>query len=427
MKTIEDLGSLEGKKVLVRADFNVPLDKQDSSVITDDGRIVAALPTIKYLLDNGAAVILCAHLGRPVPGDITTVGEKNGKEIKNSDFTLAPVVKRLGQLLQNVNITMSSTPTGPNVQALADELEPGKILMLENIRFDARETSKVDAEREEFATELAELADYYVSDGFGVVHRKQASVYDIAKILPSAAGRLVFKEVAAMSKAINDPQRPVTVVLGGSKVSDKLGVISNLLNVADNICIGGGMAYTFLKAQGYEVGKSLLEEDQLDTVLGYIKTASEKNVNLLLPIDTVIASDFPSSDTGEEVYEGVVPSTEIPADMEGLDIGPETVAAFGKVIESSKTVVWNGPSGVFEKHAFASGTAGIAAALTRATQAGAFTIIGGGDSAAAARILDNPDTGKRFAEEDFSHISTGGGASLEFLEGKVLPGLDVLK
>ncbi|MDR0950237.1 MAG: phosphoglycerate kinase [Candidatus Ancillula sp.] len=417
MKTIADLGDINNKKVLVRADFNVPLDKTDGKTITDDGRIRAALPTINKLLENGAAVILMAHLGRPKP---TTDFEFDPK------FTLEPVRVRLSELLGK-DVVLASDTVGQDAQSKAASLGAGQVLLLENVRFNKAETSKVEEERRPFAEALAKLADCYVSDGFGVVHRAQASVYDIAKLLPAAAGELVFKEVAALSKATENPERPLTVVLGGSKVSDKLGVISNLLKLADNICIGGGMAYTFLAAQGYEIGHSLCEKDQFETALGYIKEAEERGVKLLLPIDTVIASGFPESETGEDVYEGVVESTKIPADKEGLDIGPKTVELFASEIIKSKTVVWNGPSGVFEKAAFAKGTAGIAAALADATKAGAFTIIGGGDSAAAARVLDNPKTGKKFDEAtDFSHISTGGGASLEFLEGKELPGLAVL-
>ncbi|GHT80778.1 phosphoglycerate kinase [Actinomycetota bacterium] len=428
MKTIADLGDLSGKKVLLRADFNVPLDKSDNKTITDDGRIKAALPTINKLLEAGASVIAMAHLGRPVPGDKTTVAEKDGKTIDNSKFTLEPVALRLSELLDGTDVILADDTIGPDAKESAAALEPGQVLLLENIRFDARETSKLYGERQELAKELAELADVFVSDGFGVVHRKQASVYDIAKILPSAAGELVFKEVAALSKAITDPERPLTVVLGGSKVSDKLGVISNLLKVADNVLIGGGMSYTFSAAQGFEVGTSLLEEDQKATALGYIEQAKEKGVNLVLPVDTVIANEFPSSADGKDVLAGVVKSTEIPADKMGLDIGPETRELFADVIKSSKTVVWNGPAGVFEKEAYAGGTAAIAHALAEATAAGAFTIIGGGDSAAAVRVLKDPTTGQNFDEDkDFSHISTGGGASLELLEGKVLPGLEVLE
>lgn len=426
MKTIDDLGDLKGKKVLVRADFNVPLDKSDGTTITDDGRIKAALPTINKLLDAGAALILMAHLGRPVPGDKTTVAQKDGKEVDNAKFSLEPVAKRLSELV-SADVLLADDTIGEDAKDSAATLEPGQILLLENIRFDARETSKDDAQREELAKELAGLADVYVSDGFGVVHRKQASVYDVAKELPSAAGELVFKEVAALSKATENPERPLTVVLGGSKVSDKLGVIANLLKVADALCIGGGMTYTFLKAQGHEVGTSLLEEDQLETVRGYIAEADERGVKLILPTDVVVAREFPGSEDGKDVLEGVFEADSIPADKMGLDIGPKSREAFAAQVKESKTVVWNGPAGVFEKEAYAGGTAAIAHALTEATASGAFTIIGGGDSAAAVRVLKDPETGKAFDEEKgFSHISTGGGASLEYLEGKSLPGLEVL-
>jgi phosphoglycerate kinase len=426
MKTIDDLGDLKGKKVLVRADFNVPLDKADGTTITDDGRIKAALPTINKLLGAGAAIILMAHLGRPVPGSKTTKAEKDGKEVDNSKFTLEPVAKRLSELV-SADVLLADDTIGEDAKSSAAELSEGQILLLENIRFDARETSKDDAAREELAKELASLADVYVSDGFGVVHRKQASVYDVAKELPSAAGELVFKEVAALSRATESPERPLTVVLGGSKVSDKLGVIANLLKVADALCIGGGMTYTFLKAQGLEVGTSLLEEDQLETVRGYIAEAKERGVKLILPTDVVVAREFPGSEDGKDVLEGVFEADSIPADKMGLDIGPKSREAFANQVKESKTVVWNGPAGVFEKEAYAGGTAAIAHALTEATAKGAFTIIGGGDSAAAVRILKDPETGKAFDEEaGFSHISTGGGASLEFLEGKALPGLEVL-
>lgn len=418
MKTIDDLGDLQNKKVLVRADFNVPLDKSDGKTITDDGRIKAALPTIEKLLAKGAAVILMAHLGRPKP--------ESDFEF-DSNFTLEPVRARLSSLIGK-DVILASDTAGSDATEKSKSLQAGQILLLENVRFNLAETSKDDAVRQSFAQKLASLADFFISDGFGVVHRKQASVYDVAQILPSAAGELVFKEVDALSKATNNPKRPLTVILGGSKVSDKLGVISNLLNTADVLCIGGGMAYTFLAAQGYEVGQSLLEEDQKETALEYLKKAEEKRVKLLLPIDTTIASEFPSSETGEDVLKGIVPSTEIPAADMGLDIGPKTAELYASEIIKSQTVCWNGPMGVFEKPAFAKGTGQVAHALTEATKNGAFTIIGGGDSAAAVRILDDPETQKPFNEETgFSHISTGGGASLEFLEGKALPGLEVLK
>ena len=396
MKTIESLGDLKGKRVLVRSDFNVPLDADKN--ITDDGRIRAALPTLKLLLDAGAKVIVVAHLGRP-----------KGKV--NPDYSLAPVAKRLEELA-GVKVTLASDTVGEGAKAAVAEAKPGEIVLLENVRFNAAETSKDDAEREAFAKELAALADVFVSDGFGVVHRKQASVYDVAKLLPAATGLLVAKEIESLGKAVNNPERPYVVVLGGSKVSDKLGVIANLLSKADKLIVGGGMAYTFLAAKGYEVGTSLLEKDQIDTVKGYIETAEKNGVELLLPIDTVVAPYF-----GADAPATVVPSTEIPADQMGLDIGPKTRELFADAIKSAKTVVWNGPMGVFEFPAFAEGTKAVAKAMS---ESDAFSVIGGGDSASAVRNLG-------FDESTFSHISTGGGASLELLEGKVLPGIAVLE
>ena len=396
MKTIESLGDLSGKSVLVRSDFNVPLDADKN--ITDDGRIRAALPTLKLLLDAGAKVVVVAHLGRP-----------KGKV--NPDYSLAPVAKRLEELA-GVKVTLASDTVGEGAKAAVAEAKPGEIVLLENVRFNAAETSKDDAEREAFAKELAALADVFVSDGFGVVHRKQASVYDVAKLLPAATGLLVAKEIESLGKAVNNPERPYVVVLGGSKVSDKLGVIANLLSKADKLIVGGGMAYTFLAAKGYEVGNSLLEKDQIDTVKGYIETAEKNGVELLLPIDTVVAPYF-----GADAPATVVPSTEIPADQMGLDIGPKTRELFADAIKSAKTVVWNGPMGVFEFPAFAEGTKAVAKAMS---ESDAFSVIGGGDSASAVRNLG-------FDESTFSHISTGGGASLELLEGKVLPGIAVLE
>ncbi len=396
MKTIESLGDLSGKSVLVRSDFNVPLDADKN--ITDDGRIRAALPTLKLLLDAGAKVIVVAHLGRP-----------KGKV--NPDYSLAPVAKRLEELA-GVKVTLASDTVGEGAKAAVDEAKPGEIVLLENVRFNAAETSKDDAEREAFAKELAALADVFVSDGFGVVHRKQASVYDVAKLLPAATGLLVAKEIESLGKAVNNPERPYVVVLGGSKVSDKLGVIANLLSKADKLIVGGGMAYTFLAAKGYGVGTSLLEKDQIDTVKGYIETAEKNGVELLLPVDTVVAPYF-----GADAPATVVPSTEIPDDQMGLDIGPKTRELFADAIKSAKTVVWNGPMGVFEFPAFAEGTKAVAKAMS---ESDAFSVIGGGDSASAVRNLG-------FDESTFSHISTGGGASLELLEGKVLPGIAVLE
>ncbi|NLI19780.1 MAG: phosphoglycerate kinase [Actinomycetales bacterium] len=395
MQTIDTLGDLRGKRVLVRSDFNVPLDGE---TITDDGRIRAALPTLKALIDQGARVIVMAHLGRP-------------KGAPDPKYSLAPVAKRLGELL-GTDVTLAADLVGPSAQEVVAGLQDGQVALLENVRFDARETSKVEAERGELADALAALGDAYVSDGFGVVHRKQASVYDIALRLPHAAGALVFKEIDSLRRATENPERPYAVVLGGAKVSDKLGVIANLLDKADILLIGGGMAYTFLAAQGKSVGTSLLEADQVDTVRGYLETAAEKGVEIVLPVDVLAADTF----AADSPYE-VVSTDAIPDDKMGLDIGPESRKLFAEKIASAKTVVWNGPMGVFEFPAFAEGTKAVARALS---ESDGFSIVGGGDSAAAVRILG-------FDESTFSHISTGGGASLEFLEGKVLPGIAVLE
>ncbi|WP_297588603.1 phosphoglycerate kinase [uncultured Mobiluncus sp.] len=395
MKTIDSLGDLSGKRVLVRCDFNVPLK---DGVITDDGRIRAALPTLQKLLDSGAKVITMAHLGRP-KGQVMP------------EFSLAPVAQRLAELI-GVKVTLAADTTGADAEAKSAALATGEILMLENVRFDPRETSKDDAERAAFAAEMAALADCYVSDGFGVVHRKQTSVYDVAKLLPAAAGFLVLKEIESLRKATENPERPYTVVLGGSKVSDKLGVIANLLTKADTLLIGGGMAFTFLAAQGYAVGKSLLESDQIDTVKGYLDQAKQNGVELVLPVDVVVAPEFKA-----DAPATVVAANAIPEDQMGLDIGPKSGELFAAKIAESKTVAWNGPMGVFEFPAFAGGTKAVAKALQDGT---AFGIVGGGDSAAAVRQLG-------FDESKFSHISTGGGASLELLEGKVLPGIEVLE
>lgn len=398
MKTLKDLGNLQGKRVLVRADFNVPLD---GTTITDDGRIKAALPTIDNLREQGAKVILMAHLGRP-----------KGKVVP--ELSLAPVAKRLGELL-GVNVELASDTYGEDAQQKVAALEDGDVLLLENVRFNPEETSKDADERAAYAKKIAALGDVFVSDGFGVVHRAQGSNYDVAADLPSAAGLLVEKEVTALSRATVNPERPFTVVLGGSKVSDKLAVIENLLSKANRLIIGGGMVYTFLKAQGHEVGKSLLEEDQVEIVKGYIKKAQENDVELVLPTDIIAADTF----AADSPYETVAADA-IPADKMGLDIGPDSQKLFHDKIVDSKTVVWNGPMGVFEFPAFAAGTKAVAQGLIDATKAGAFTIVGGGDSASAVRNLG-------FPEEGFSHISTGGGASLELLEGKELPGLKVIE
>jgi phosphoglycerate kinase len=398
MKTIDSLGDLRGKRVLVRSDFNVPLD---GTTITDDGRIRAALPTLTRLRDAGARVVVTAHLGRPK-------GEPDPK------YSLAPVAARLGELL-GTEVRLAQDVVGPSAHETVEALADGDVALLENVRFDARETSKTDAEREELARELAGLADAFVSDGFGVVHRKQASVYDVAKLLPSAAGDLVLREVESLSKATTDPARPYAVVLGGSKVSDKLGVIANLLTKADRLLVGGGMVFTFLAAKGYGVGASLLEEDQIETVKGYLATAEENGVEIVLPTDVVVADRF-AADSPHDV----VPAEGIPESRMGLDIGPASGAAFAAKLADAKTIAWNGPMGVFEFDAFAGGTRAVAQGIVDATADGAFSIVGGGDSAAAVRQLG-------FDEAGFSHISTGGGASLELLEGKTLPGIQVLE
>ncbi|TCD54763.1 phosphoglycerate kinase [Alloscardovia theropitheci] len=397
MKTLKDLGNVSGKRVLVRADFNVPLD---GTTITDDGRIRAALPTINALREAGAKVILMAHLGRP-----------KGQVVP--ELSLAPVAARLSELI-DAPVVLASDTYGEDAQAKVAAMKDGDVVLLENVRFNPEETSKDAEERAAYAKKIAALGEAFVSDGFGVVHRAQGSNYDVATDLPAVAGLLVEKEVTALSKT-NDPERPLTVVLGGSKVSDKLGVIANLLNKADRLVIGGGMVFTFLKAKGYEVGKSLLEEDQIETVKGYLATAEEKGVEIVLPVDILAADTF----AADSPYE-VVPADAIPADKIGLDIGPESQKLFHDKIVDSKTVVWNGPMGVFEFENFAGGTRAVAQGLIDATaENGAFSIVGGGDSASAVRNLG-------FDESKFSHISTGGGASLEFLEGKTLPGLSVL-
>ena len=398
MRTIADLGDLWGKKVLLRSDLNVPLDK--SGNITDDGRVRASVPTIKKLTDQGARVIIVAHLGRP-------------KGAPDPQYSLAPVATRLSELLGQP-VAFATDTVGESAHKVVDSLQDGQVALLENLRFNKGETSKDDAERGAFADQLASLADVFVSDGFGVVHRGQASVVDVAERLPQAAGELVEKEVSVLSR-LTRPRRPYAVVLGGAKVSDKLGVIENLLKEADTLLIGGGMAFTFLAAQGYEVGKSLLEADQIDTVKGYLAEAENRGVDIVLPTDIVAADAF-SADANHEV----VAADAIPADQMGLDIGPESAEAFGAKIRESKTVFWNGPMGAFEMAPYAAGTKAVAEALVDATAAGALTVVGGGDSAAAVRQLG-------FHDDQFTHISTGGGASLEFLEGKTLPGLAVLE
>ncbi|GAB3583963.1 phosphoglycerate kinase [Calidifontibacter terrae] len=398
MRTIDDLGNLSGKRVLLRSDLNVPLD---GTTITDDGRIRASVPTIKTLTDQGARVIVCAHLGRP----------KGAPEEK---YSLSPVAARLGELL-GAPVGFAADTVGEDAHAKVAAMNDGDVVLLENLRFNPGETSKDDAERSAFAGELASLADVFVSDGFGVVHRAQASVYDIAQVLPHAAGGLVQTEVEVLQRLTKNPGRPYAVVLGGAKVSDKLGVIDNLLQTADLLLIGGGMVFTFLKAQGHEVGNSLLEQDQVDTVKGYLEQAEKRGVRILLPVDVVAATAF-SADADHEV----VAADAIPADRMGLDIGPESARQFADAVRGAKTVFWNGPMGAFEMAPYAAGTKVLAQGLVDATKDGALTVVGGGDSAAAVRQLG-------FADSDFTHISTGGGASLEYLEGKELPGLQVLE
>ena len=398
MSGIESLGDLTGKRVLVRSDLNVPLD---GSTITDDGRIRASVPTIRQLSEAGARVVVVAHLGRP-------------KGEPDPAYSLAPVAGRLGELLGR-DVTFAQDTVGASATEVVSGLRDGDVAVLENVRFNAGETSKDDDVRGAFADQLAQLADAFVSDGFGVVHRKQASVYDVALRLPSAMGGLVATEIDVLRRLTVDPERPYVVVLGGSKVSDKLGVIDNLIDKADKILIGGGMVFTFLKAQGHEVGKSLLEEDQLDTCRRYLQEAADREVEIVLPTDIVVDTAFPGGD--REAQPVVVPSSEIPADSLGLDIGPESGTRFADELSDARTVFWNGPMGVFEVDAFAGGTKAVAEALTRVD---GLSVVGGGDSAAAVRQLG-------FDESAFGHISTGGGASLEFLEGKELPGIAVLE
>jgi phosphoglycerate kinase len=397
MSTIDDLGDVRGRRVLVRSDLNVPLD---GDRITDDGRIRASLPTLRRLAEAGARVVVAAHLGRP----------KGQPDLR---YSLRPVAARLGELL-GAEVAFAGDTVGTEALATVEALGDGQVAVLENVRFNAGETSKDDAERRAFAQELAALADVFVSDGFGVVHRKQASGYDVAQLLPHAMGGLVAGEIEVLRRLTEQPERPYAVVLGGSKVSDKLGVIDNLLGKADRLLIGGGMVFTFLAAQGYEVGTSLLEREQLETCRDYIVRAKEAGVELLLPVDVVVAPEFEA-----EAHPSVVPADSMPHDQMGLDIGPKSAAAFAEALGDARTVFWNGPMGVFEFDAFAEGTRAVAQALTRVTGVGGLTVVGGGDSAAAVRRLG-------FAETAFGHISTGGGASLEYLEGKTLPGIDVL-
>ena len=399
MKKLEHI-DLSNQRVLLRADLNAPLkvDSNGQMQITDDGRLKASVATIELLIKKNAKIIILAHLGRP-------------KGERKPELSLKPIAKRLGELL-NKPIAFAENLNDPELATRIDSLNPGEILMLENIRYEKDETSKDQTERNRLAQKLAQLADFFVIDGFGVVHREQASVTDIARLLPSAPGKLVEAEQKAFDKVLKNPERPYVVVLGGSKVSDKLGVINNLINKVDLLLIGGGMAFTFLKAQGLEVGQSLLEIDRLDEVNKLMNLAKEKNVEIVLPVDVVISKEL---DGSSEVK--TVEVANIPVDQKGLDIGPKTIELFKTKLNQAKTVVWNGPMGVFEVKQFSNGTKEIAQKISELS---AYTVVGGGDSAAAIRLLG-------LDESKFDHISTGGGASLELLEGKELPGLKVLE
>jgi phosphoglycerate kinase len=395
--TIRGIADLDvaGRTVLVRSDLNVPLD---GNVITDDGRIVASVPTIKALTDLGAKVVVLAHLGRP-------------KGMADPKYSLAPAAKRLGELLHK-SVTLVPVVSGPTAIAAVANASAGEVLMLENVRFDPRETSKDKSERLALAKEWATLGDIFVSDGFGVVHREQASVTELALELPHAAGYLVETEAKVFSKVLSDPDRPYVVVLGGSKVSDKLGVIENLIKTVDRLVVGGGMCFTFLAAAGHEVGSSLLETDQVSVVADLVNRAKAAGVEIVIPLDVVVADKFAA-----DAQTKVVSADQIPDGWMGLDIGPKTIELFTAALSDAKTSIWNGPMGVFEMPAFANGTKAIATAITKVNGT---TVVGGGDSAAAVRLLGIPESG-------FTHISTGGGASLEYLEGKTLPGLAVLE
>ncbi len=399
LRTIESLGPLAGKRVVVRCDLNVPLQGE---VITDDGRVRASVPTIQALTGQGARVIVVSHLGRP-------------EGAPDPKYSLAPVAARLGELLDGP-VAFATDTVGADAAAKVAALGDGEVLVLENLRFNPGETSKNDAERTAFAGELAGFADAVVSDGFGVVHRKQASVFELEELRPSAAGLLIASELDVLDRLTESPERPYTVVLGGSKVSDKLGVIAHLLPRVDTLLIGGGMLFTFLAAQGHKVASSLLEADQIDTVKGYLAEADERGVAIVLPTDVVVAASFSADAEHVVAPADAIEETAFGASGLGLDIGPETAAAFAARIRDSKTVFWNGPMGVFELAPFAAGTRAVAEALT---EVDGLSVVGGGDSAAAVRRLG-------FADDAFGHISTGGGASLEFLEGKKLPGLEVL-
>ncbi|TFD89148.1 phosphoglycerate kinase [Cryobacterium serini] len=399
LRTIDSLGSLTGKRVIVRFDLNVPLK---NGQITDDGRVRASLPTLNALVTQGARVVIVSHLGRP-DGAV------------DPQYSLRPVAARLSELV-NLPVAFATDTVGDAATRSVAALQNGDIVVLENLRFNAGETSKADAERLAFAEKLALLGDALVSDGFGVVHRKQASVFDLASLLPSAAGLLIAAELDVLDRLTEKPEAPYTVILGGSKVSDKLGVIGHLLPRVNSLLIGGGMLFTFLAAQGHKVGASLLEIDQIETVRGYLAEAKRLGVKIVLPTDVVVASKFGADAEYEITPADGIENTLFGAAGLGLDIGPDTAKAFAEIIRASQTVFWNGPMGVFELAPFAEGTRTVAAALTEVT---GLSVVGGGDSAAAVRILG-------FNDDQFGHISTGGGASLEFLEGKRLPGLEVL-
>jgi len=400
MHTLADLGDIQSQRVLIRCDLNVPLDGER---ITDDGRILASLPTLNFLLSRGAKVIVISHLGRP-----------DGEVVPK--YSLAPVASRLNELLET-EVKFCSNTVGPAASSAVEGLAAGELLVLENLRFNPGETAKEVTERKAFAEQLAEFADLFVSDGFGVVHRKQASVYELPQLLPSFAGLLIEKELEVLTRLTKNPERPYAVVLGGSKVSDKLGVIEHLLPHVNQILVGGGMVFTFLAALGYKVGSSLLEVDQIETVRGYVAKAEELGVEVILPTDIMVASKFGADALVSVTKAESIEDTAFGASGLGLDIGPESALAFAAVIREAKTVFWNGPMGVFEIEAFANGTKQVAQALT---EVNGLSVVGGGDSAAAVRILG-------FEDSQFSHISTGGGASLEFLEGKQMPGIEVLK
>ncbi|GAA1754920.1 phosphoglycerate kinase [Agromyces humatus] len=399
LRTIDSLGPLAGKRVVVRCDLNVPLR---DGIITDDGRVRASVPTLQALVGQGARVIVVSHLGRP-------------EGAPDAKYSLAPVAARLGELF-DAPVAFATDTVGADASAKVDALGDGEALVLENLRFNPGETSKNEAERIAFAGELAAFADAVVSDGFGVVHRKQASVYELEQARPSAAGLLIDAELDVLDRLTEKPERPYTVVLGGSKVSDKLGVIAHLLPRVDRLLIGGGMLFTFLAAQGHKVGSSLLEADQIETVKGYLAEAVERGVEIVLPTDVVVAASFSAEAEHVVTSAHAIEQTPFGASGLGLDIGPETSATFAAHIRDSKTVFWNGPMGVFELAPFAAGTRAVAEALT---EVDGLSVVGGGDSAAAVRQLG-------FDDDRFGHISTGGGASLEFLEGKQLPGLEVL-